>query len=226
MAETVPYIRLLSPSGSPGRPGPYVIDTGVIGDANNASASSQNLREACRRCLLFRSSLAGIPPTAACRRAGPGPLGRAPPRERAPTLYPPPAVDDKETAQGVRSSRSLRCRSISVQRECRRRPPPRAPGAARSPRAVRPLAPPPRDFPAARSRASGLHRHRTCTWSPKRCRWATRSTTRLRPRLAPPVGIGRLQPTGGAPQHPSSSNARRTAVPDRATVPSYATRWS
>eukprot|EP00964_Phaeocystis_antarctica_P102038 scaffold67472_cov70-Phaeocystis_antarctica.AAC.2 len=67
MAETVPYIRLLSPSGSPGRPGPYVMDTGVIGDANNASASSQNLREACRRCLLFRSSWTGIPPTAACR---------------------------------------------------------------------------------------------------------------------------------------------------------------
>jgi hypothetical protein len=67
IADTVPYMRLLSPNGSPGRPGPYVIETGVIGDVNNARASSQNLREPCRRCLPHLSSSAGIAPAAAYR---------------------------------------------------------------------------------------------------------------------------------------------------------------
>ena len=79
IADTVPYMRLLSPSGSPGRPGPYVIDTGVMGDANSASASSQNLRELTRRCQLLRPPLAGIAQRRRGRRYSRAP---EPPRER------------------------------------------------------------------------------------------------------------------------------------------------
>ena len=114
---------------------------------------------------------------------------RGPPSARA--CAPPPTRQSSAPTNRRQASSCVhglllagRCHSIAVQRE-RRRPPPHAPGAARDTQAVRPLAPPPRASPAARIRASrGLRRQRTCSWSQKRCRWATRSKPRQIPRLA------------------------------------------